>query len=109
MTVVRTEGGESVNRIDDGPSVEMSGWLSRATLDIIGRAGMGVEFDSIENPNTKVLSKVVSHAIRPLTRGLADQYYISQCLRDRPPATDNGSHESLRACVVPSGSTCFTQ
>lgn len=47
MSVVGKEGkGTSI--------VEISGWSSRATLDIIGRAGMGVEFDSLDNPDTKV-------------------------------------------------------
>lgn len=54
MSAVQTEGGEIVNSIDDAPIIELSGWASRSTLDIIGRAGMGVEFGSIENPDTKV-------------------------------------------------------
>ena len=31
--------------------VEIGGWASRATLDIIGTAGMGHDFNSIKNPN----------------------------------------------------------
>ena len=54
MSVVRKEGKESVNSIDDAAVVEISSWFSRATLDIIGSAGMGHEFDSIDNPDTKI-------------------------------------------------------
>ena len=36
------------------PSVEIDGWLSRATLDIIGVAGMGHDFDAIQNPDTEL-------------------------------------------------------
>lgn len=32
-------------------TVEIGGWASRATLDIIGKAGMGHDFNSIQNPN----------------------------------------------------------
>ena len=61
MSVTREEGKESANVIDDAPIVEVSGWFSRATLDVIGSAGMGVEFDAIENPDTKVPLKSFSH------------------------------------------------
>ena len=33
---------------------EMGDWLSRATLDIIGVAGMGQDFDSIRDPDTEL-------------------------------------------------------
>ena len=54
MRVVQKESKESVKGLDDAPIVEISGWSSRATLDIVGRAGTGVEFDAIENPDTKL-------------------------------------------------------
>lgn len=54
MSVVSEEGKELIKSIDDAPVVEIPGWCSRATLDIIGSAGMGVEFDSIKNPDTKI-------------------------------------------------------
>ena len=63
MSAVRPEGGETVNSIDDAPIIELSGWASRSTLDIIGRAGMGVEFGSIENPDTKVFLRLLSSAL----------------------------------------------
>lgn len=54
MSVARKEGKESVESIDDAVVIESTGWFSRATLDIIGMAGMGHEFDSIDNPHTKI-------------------------------------------------------
>ena len=54
MSAARKEGKESVESIDDAAIVEIAGWSSRATLDIIGTAGMGHEFDSLDNPDTKI-------------------------------------------------------
>ena len=34
--------------------VELNGWLSRTTLDIIGVAGMGYDFNAIQDPNTQL-------------------------------------------------------
>ena len=34
--------------------VEIGNWVSRAALDIIGVAGMGKDFNAIENPNTEL-------------------------------------------------------
>jgi hypothetical protein len=34
--------------------IEVGGWLSRATLDIIGVAGMGQDFNAIRDPNTEL-------------------------------------------------------
>ena len=54
MSVARKEGKESVELIDDAAVVEIAGWASRATLDIIGVAGMGHEFNSIDDPNAEM-------------------------------------------------------
>lgn len=35
-------------------TVELGGWVSRATLDIIGVAGMGQDFNSLADPNTEL-------------------------------------------------------
>lgn len=34
--------------------IEFAGWASRATLDIIGVAGMGQDFNAIQDPNTEL-------------------------------------------------------
>ena len=54
MSVARKEGKESVELIDDAAVVEIAGWASRATLDIIGVAGMGHEFNSIDDPDAEM-------------------------------------------------------
>lgn len=54
MSVARKEGKESVESIDDAAVIQIAGWSSRATLDVIGSAGMGHEFDAIEHPDTKI-------------------------------------------------------
>ena len=35
--------------------VEVSGWATRATLDIIGLAGLGHDFDSLQNPKSSLM------------------------------------------------------
>jgi hypothetical protein len=35
-------------------AVEVGGWSSRATLDIIGQAGMGKDFNALKDPNNKL-------------------------------------------------------
>ena len=35
-------------------SIELGGWLSRATLDIIGVSGMGQDFNSLQDPSNKL-------------------------------------------------------
>jgi cytochrome P450 len=35
-------------------AIEVGEWSSRATLDIIGQAGMGVEFNALRDPNNKL-------------------------------------------------------
>ena len=67
MSVTREQGKESVEILDDAPIVEISGWFSRATLDVIGSAGMGVEFDAIGNPDTKVPINFLPYSILLLT------------------------------------------
>lgn len=49
-------------------SVEISDWASRATLDIIGLAGMGQDFNSIDNPNTE-LNQVYRRIFQPSREG----------------------------------------
>jgi hypothetical protein len=35
-------------------AIEVGGWSSRATLDIIGKAGMGKDFEALRDPNNKL-------------------------------------------------------
>ncbi|KAL8675147.1 MAG: hypothetical protein Q9168_000518 [Polycauliona sp. 1 TL-2023] len=50
----QAQQGESQSDDDKAPIVEIGDWSSRATLDIIGSAGMGHDFGAIENPKTEL-------------------------------------------------------
>lgn len=54
MKVTQSESKESAESLADAPVIEVGGWSSRATLDIIGQAGMGHDFNAIENPDTEL-------------------------------------------------------
>lgn len=45
-------------------AVEMGGWASRATLDIIGVAGMGQDFNALKDPNSD-LTKIYQRVFQP--------------------------------------------
>lgn len=45
---------EPAQYVDDGPVVEMDSWINHATHDIIGLAGMGQDFNSLPDRNTKL-------------------------------------------------------
>lgn len=62
---------EMVNALEDyivtqpaSAAVEMGGWASRATLDIIGVAGMGQDFNAIKDPNSD-LTKTYQKIFKP--------------------------------------------
>ncbi|KAL2044903.1 hypothetical protein N7G274_002678 [Stereocaulon virgatum] len=52
MTITTNRENTSEKSLSNAPVVEIGGWASRATLDIIGDAGMGQDFNAIEDPNT---------------------------------------------------------
>ena len=92
MSVVRKEGKESVASIDDAATVEISGWSSRATLDIIGVAGMGHDFDSLDNPDTRInitYRKVFSPTRQQRLMGLLGLFLPQWFLRALPVAHNN--------------------
>ena len=51
---IENESKGTITSLSDAPVVEISTWTSRATLDIIGIAGMGKNFDAIANPNSEL-------------------------------------------------------
>lgn len=48
------EGLEPPGELSNAPVVEIGNWTSRATLDIIGLAGMGQDFNALEDPQTEL-------------------------------------------------------
>lgn len=49
---------------NDTGIIELSNWSSRVTLDIIGTAGMGHDFNAIEDPSSE-LNKCYRHVFQP--------------------------------------------
>ena len=56
QSATKAESKEQVTDNQPAPVVEIGQWTSRATLDIIGAAGMGHDFKTIENPDAEILS-----------------------------------------------------
>ena len=50
----KTESDDDSEESKDLSVVEIGGWSSRASLDIIGAAGMDYDFKAIEDPNTEL-------------------------------------------------------
>lgn len=51
---VRPEGKEQAQELRSAPVIEIGGWANRATLDIIGLAGMGKDFNAIQDPDNEL-------------------------------------------------------
>lgn len=51
---IEREKPEVIEDIKQAPVVEIGGWTSRAALDIIGVAGMGQDFNAIQDPDTEL-------------------------------------------------------
>lgn len=52
--ISQPKGTMPVQNVKDAPVVEISDWVSRATLDIIGLAGMGQDFNAIGDPTNEL-------------------------------------------------------
>ena len=48
------DGKAGTDTNDKGTVIQFENWLSRCTLDIIGIAGMGFDFNAINNPDTEL-------------------------------------------------------
>ena len=88
--VVRTEAAAaSGQEKPTSPSaiVPMSGWLSRALLDIIGVAGMGQNFNALHDPNTELYEtyqKIFEPSRQAKIMGLLGLFIPMQVLRLLP-------------------------
>lgn len=54
--ISQPEGTKPVQDLKYAPVVEIGNWMSRVTLDIIGVAGMGYDFNAIQDPTTELIS-----------------------------------------------------
>ncbi|KAG9082535.1 hypothetical protein FRC07_014173, partial [Ceratobasidium sp. 392] len=48
---------ETINNSSEGVEIDVLSWLSRATLDVIGTAGFGYEFNSLQDGDKDELAK----------------------------------------------------
>ena len=51
----QTNDAEQSRDLSSAPVVEIAGWASRATLDIIGMAGMGQDFNALQDPQNELI------------------------------------------------------
>ena len=56
QSATQNEANGAASKDENTSVVEISQWTSRATLDIIGVAGMGHDFNAIQDPNTEIMS-----------------------------------------------------
>lgn len=54
QAATQAEATQGISHDQQAPVVEIGQWTSRATLDIIGVAGMGQDFNAIQNPDTEL-------------------------------------------------------
>ena len=56
QSAIRLDTLQETSSDKSAPAVEISQWTSRATLDIIGVAGMGHDFNAIQDPDAEIMS-----------------------------------------------------
>ena len=72
--------------------LEISGWLTRATLDIIGVAGMGKSFGAIEDPDTELnttYGKIFKPTRQAQILGLLSFFFPNWLVRALPVQRNN--------------------
>ncbi|KAK1757519.1 cytochrome P450 4V2 [Echria macrotheca] len=101
MEAIKSEHKPSVPGGEDrDPNVvEIGGWASRATLDIIGVAGMGRDFEAIKNPNNE-LSQTYQRIFRPdqgeRILGFLGQFLPGWFLEALPIKRNSEIHQAAR-------------
>ncbi|MCJ1430759.1 hypothetical protein MMC27_000109 [Xylographa pallens] len=86
---VKDEAAKAGQEKDLSPTavVALATWMSRATLDIIGVAGMGQDFNAIEDPETELYTtykKIFQPSKAARFMGLASMFIPIQLLRMLP-------------------------
>ncbi|TQS36453.1 hypothetical protein Golomagni_03098 [Golovinomyces magnicellulatus] len=81
--------------------IEVSDWASRATLDIIGIAGLGRDFDAIRDPNTS-FNKTYRTVFKPSRQakilGLLN-VFLPGWIVEKIPISRNGQIEAAAAVI----------
>ncbi|KAL8832278.1 MAG: hypothetical protein Q9170_004935, partial [Blastenia crenularia] len=86
--VIRSEAGENTE-LAKAPVIEIGTWSSRATLDIIGLAGMGHDFGAIKDPMTELnvtYRKIFSPSRQASMLGLLSLFMPGWVVRNVPVA-----------------------
>jgi cytochrome P450 len=81
--------------------LEVGGWASRATLDIIGVAGMGQDFGAIQNPDA-VLSRTYATVFKPSRQAQllgTLNLFLPEWFVKRIPLKRNGEIEEAAATI----------
>ena len=97
MSDAQGEGQEVVQCINDAAVVEIGGWCSRAALDIIGVAGMGQDFNAIDDPDTELNAtyrKVFQPSRQQQIMGMLGLFLPQWFLRSLPLAHNNNIVEA---------------
>jgi len=94
--------GEGVGKVAPGEIViEVGKWASRATLDIIGVAGMGQDFGAIQNPDTE-LNRTYRTVFKPTRQaqilGMLNLFLPDWFVRSLP-VKRNGEIEAAAAVI----------
>ncbi|KAL9131011.1 MAG: hypothetical protein Q9217_000953 [Psora testacea] len=97
---------EAVFGHGEGPIVEISDWANRATLDIIGTAGLGRDFESLKNPDNYLIQtykRLFSPSRSGQILGLLSFFFPSWLIRALP-IKQNDNMEVASNVIQ---STCF--
>ena len=87
--------------IQKAPAIEISGWSSRATLDVIGTAGMGQDFGALKDPTTELNStyrKVFTSDRQAQILGLL-QFFIPLWMVRSIPVARNSEIQKAAATI----------
>ena len=103
----KSEGADIEKTMSEHTVIEVGEWVSRATLDIIGIAGMGQDFGAIQDPNTplnRTYRKVFKPSREAQFLGLLFLFLPGWFVR-RVPIKRNGEIEAAAGIIR---STCRT-
>lgn len=87
---------------EEDPVVDFNTWSSRCALDIIGHAGFGVEFNSLKEPDGKLVNeyrKVFKPTRMAMVMGILNQF-ISPEITKRIPIQRNADINSASAAIA---------
>lgn len=96
-----SDAQDKLNAASDVAVIEVGEWASRATLDIIGTAGLGVNFGAVKDPNTllnRTYRKVFKPSRQAAVLGLLNLFLPNWLVRNLP-IKRNGEIEEATAII----------